>query len=60
MMGRAKTSGRSFAPNSIVLALVSEMIPKAKVLMQIAVKNHARAQKICLINMVVLLSLLHV
>ena len=39
MMGGAKTSGRSFALNSIVLALVSEMIPNAKVLMQTAVKN---------------------
>jgi hypothetical protein len=39
MMGGARTSGRSFALNSIVLAFVSEMIPKAKVLMQTAVKN---------------------
>ena len=39
MMGGARTSGRSFALNTIVLALVSEMIPKAKMSMQTAVKN---------------------
>ena len=39
MMGGARTSGRSLALNSIVLALVSEMMPKANVSMQTAVKN---------------------
>ena len=39
MMGGARTSGRSFALNTMVLALVSEIIPNAKVIMQTAVKN---------------------